>query len=419
MLDTTRRLSVRTIVLASVILMASLPSQGASVLARTIGPDHGSPATDPQASPSPPAIVSPPPAGKSVNADTFAITGTAQAGMLVKVYNAASAVVGSAVANATGAFSVTVPLTQNAGNIFSASATDAGGAESVRITVPTITEDSVAPVISGVTLASVSPTGATITWSTNEPTNSTVRYGAATVPASTLTDPALKTAHSVALTGLPPSTEAFYMLTSCDAAGNCDATLHASFTTAAAPPTPTPAAGAPTPVTPVLRIKLVRGWNLMSVPRRLAEDKVGDVMSGVADRVYTYNATGGWDFATSVGGVWTGTLTSIEDGKAYWVNSLVDGDLTLTLAPKDPSRPAPRYSLPAGWNLIGYTTLDLAPSVNVSAYLAPLAEKWVSLYRYDPNTGYEIARPAGGGFGTVEIGRGYIINLSEQGDLVP
>ncbi|MBI2906509.1 MAG: CHRD domain-containing protein [Chloroflexi bacterium] len=434
-----------------------------AITAQSSAGGSNTPATNAQftvdnTSPLPPTIASPAAAGVSVNTATINITGTAGPAVLIKVYNAASVVVGSASADATGAFSVSVPLSLNAANVFTASATSGAGVESVRVPVPTIIHDNVPPAISGVTVSNVSATGAIIAWTTNEPATSTVRFGNTTATSLTAGDSALNTAHSVGLSGLTPASQSFYTVTSCDAAGNCDTTLQAAFTTAEAPPifgggggggggggftpptptrTPTPRATAtptatptptptptptatPTPVTPILTIKLAKGWNLISVPRRLVEDNIADVMGAVADKVYTYNTTtGGWDFATSAGGAWTGTLTDIEDGKGYWVNSLIDGELTLTLEPKELLKVlTPRYSLAAGYNLIGFTSMDLLPSGNLNGYLASLAGKWVSLYRYDTALGYEIARP-GSGFNSLDMGRGYIINLSEQGDLIP
>ncbi|WP_149111519.1 Ig-like domain-containing protein [Limnoglobus roseus] len=98
--------------------------------------------------------VSDPTVPLSVNAATFPIAGTAEAGSLVKVYrdvnnngviDAGDAVVGTQVA-ATGSYSIAVPLTADAANDFLVTATDAAGNESVVADVPTITEDSTAPV---------------------------------------------------------------------------------------------------------------------------------------------------------------------------------------------------------------------------------------------------------------------------------
>ncbi|MBI2907584.1 MAG: hypothetical protein HYX92_08025 [Chloroflexi bacterium] len=404
-----------------------------------------------------PVVVSPSAGGAITNAANFTISGTAEADMLVRIKDAAGAVAGQQqLAGGATAWSIGVPLIANAANSFTVTATSA--VESPPTAVPTITQDSIPPVISGVTVSNLSATGAIITWTTSEPATSTVRFGTTTATPLTAGDSALNTAHSVGISGISPATQSFYTVTSCDAAGNCDTTLQASFVTADSPPilggggggggggvfvpptptrTPTPRAtptptvtptptptptptATPTPVSPVVTIKLAKGWNLISVPRRLVEDSVADVLGAVADKVYTYDTTTGeWDFGTSSDGAWTGSLTSIEDGKGYWINSLIDGELNLTLEPKELlTVPTPRYSLAGGYNLIGFTSMDLLPSANLGGHLASLAGKWVSIYRYSPETGYEIARP-GAGFNSLEMGRGYIINLSEQGDLVP
>ena len=85
----------------------------------------------------------------------------------------------------------------------------------------TYTPDTTPPVISSVS-ATATPTGdATITWTTNEASNSSVAYG--TNPkslASSGSDPALTTSHSLTVHGLAPGTTYSFRVTSVDRAGN-------------------------------------------------------------------------------------------------------------------------------------------------------------------------------------------------------
>ncbi len=106
-------------------------------------------------------VVTSPTAPTTVNAATFPITGTAAANSLVKVYSDANnngaidgsdAVVG--MQQLTGGatdFSISTSLTQDAANNFLVTATAPSSAESAPVDVPTITEDSTAPLAPVVT----------------------------------------------------------------------------------------------------------------------------------------------------------------------------------------------------------------------------------------------------------------------------
>jgi glucose/arabinose dehydrogenase len=94
------------------------------------------------------------------------------------------------------------------------------------------TSDVTPPVISGLTATAVAATSATIQWTTNEASDSQVDYGPTTSYGSTTTlDPTLRTAHTVALSGLTDGTTYHYRVKSKDAAGNLAASSDATFTT--------------------------------------------------------------------------------------------------------------------------------------------------------------------------------------------
>ncbi|MBI2910297.1 MAG: right-handed parallel beta-helix repeat-containing protein [Chloroflexi bacterium] len=190
-------------------------------------------------------------------------------------------------------------------------------------------------------------------------------------------------------------------------------------TEAAATVTPSPTATATsTPATRVT-IRLGKGWNLVSTPARLANPSVRAVFGGIADKVYHLDAsTGGWDYGVAAGAQWTGNLTAVEEGEGYWVNALADGSVSLDVLPRNPAAPPPTYPLVSGWNMIGYTNRDLAPSASVNAYLASLKTGWTSLYRYTPGVGFELAKP-GFGFSDLDLGRGYFLYVDAAGVLTP
>jgi len=104
--------------------------------------------------PSAPAVTSPT-TTQAVNAAAFDITGTADAGSLVQVYqdvnnngviDAGDTLVGQQqLGVGLTDYSISTPLTQGAANDFLVTATDAAGNESPPTDVPTITADTVAP----------------------------------------------------------------------------------------------------------------------------------------------------------------------------------------------------------------------------------------------------------------------------------
>jgi hypothetical protein len=102
-----------------------------------------------------PPVVTTPAGVVTVNAGTFNIIGTAPADSLVRIYSdlnnnglvdGADAVVGQQqLTGGATAYNISVPLTQDLANDFTATADDAALAESSAVNVPTITEDSTAP----------------------------------------------------------------------------------------------------------------------------------------------------------------------------------------------------------------------------------------------------------------------------------
>ena len=178
-------------------------------------------------------------------------------------------------------------------------------------------------------------------------------------------------------------------------------------------------------VTHKLDIELKSGWNLISVPRLLEEPALIDVFEGVTtvEKVYTFQ-DGAWH-AKVYDGTWNDVLAltpidTIDDGKGYWVYANEPTTITLSLKTLGyVDLTPPDYPLDMGWNMIGYTTMQIEPDMPTNVYLANLDGVWKSLYRFTPATGYEVAKPPAFGFGTIELCRGYWIYVNEVGVLVP
>ncbi|MBI2906269.1 MAG: S8 family serine peptidase [Chloroflexi bacterium] len=177
-------------------------------------------------------------------------------------------------------------------------------------------------------------------------------------------------------------------------------------------PTSTPSGAAAS------QLQLAEGWNFISVPGPQLDPSLGAVFAynPSVTRVNAFQ-DGNWVSALRGPDGWSGPLAQISDGKGYWVYSSSPATLSLRPKPVDPMTPPPSYPLQEGWSMIGYTS-SLA-AMPVDSYLASLKNRWISLYRYDPATGWQVARPGGLGFGEVQRGKAYWLYLSAAGMLVP
>ena len=124
---------------------------------------------------------------------------------------------------------------------YMATSADGSGnsASSVDFTFTTAAADTTAPVISNVAASNITATSADITWTTDEAADSRADYGPDTSYGSFETDAAIVASHSINLTGLEASSTYHYMATSADGSGNSASSVDFTFTTAAAPATPT------------------------------------------------------------------------------------------------------------------------------------------------------------------------------------
>ncbi|MBI5197013.1 MAG: fibronectin type III domain-containing protein [Nitrospirae bacterium] len=111
--------------------------------------------------------------------------------------------------------------------------TSISGDSSVTTIAP---PDLTPPSITGIGTTNLSDTGATVVWGTDEPATTQIEYGLTTAYGqSSSLDNAQVTTHSVALSGLAPSTTYHYRVKSVDAAGNTAISGDYTFTTADPP----------------------------------------------------------------------------------------------------------------------------------------------------------------------------------------
>ena len=131
-----------------------------------------------------------------------------------------------------------IDLAPNTTHYFKVESADSSGNSSLGTETSFITSslppDTTPPLISLVSVAPASTT-AQVTWTTNEAANSKVYYGTTTPlvlgSASTASDGAFLTSHSLNLTGLTASTTHYMVVESKDAANNTATSSETSFNT--------------------------------------------------------------------------------------------------------------------------------------------------------------------------------------------
>jgi hypothetical protein len=193
-------------------------------------------------------------------------------------------------------------------------------------------------------------------------------------------------------------------------------------------------------------VPLSPGWNLVSLPGDPVDPSIDSVLppSHPATQVLTFDPSdpnGPWLVATrAADGTWTGTLSSMVAGHAYWINTGAFTPMTSLIPERDPAAVLPTVSVVAGWNLVPIidlqqtvapTQANLAtrggalaalvpltanPGFNAATYFASIA--WSVAYGFDTqaNQWRKITAIAGDFIGQ---GKGYWVWATRDGTLVP
>lgn len=179
------------------------------------------------------------------------------------------------------------------------------------------------------------------------------------------------------------------------------------------------------------KLHLLKDWNLVSVPWQLANSDINALNTTKVARIYYYDAASSpkvWKYAIydRANDTWSGTLTTIDDGKGYWMFASAPDDVPINLKPVEGGGTPPAYPLKAGWNMIGYTQKDLKPYLYTVVYIWPDLyyqsdmEKpiWDAMYEWTGSE-YKAQYPWEIGYQRVVITRGYWIFLQDDDTLVP
>jgi len=165
----------------------------------------------------------------------------------------------------------------------------------------------------------------------------------------------------------------------------------------------------------VANITLVEGWNLISLPLIPLDSAIGAVLSGLDDVISVWYWAGQW-YSFVPGGPYD--LTSMTDGKAYWIN--MGANQTLHLAGREMPEGAqlpPTYPVVAGWNMVGFKSIPWnATNVTAEDYLAGTDP--VRIYGFENGSWFFISGPPYDD-PKMEPGLGYWVAFTEPGTIYP
>jgi hypothetical protein len=164
------------------------------------------------------------------------------------------------------------------------------------------------------------------------------------------------------------------------------------------------------------------GMNLISLPGQPSDPAINSVLSATSpvDLVMYYdNASGTYkssvrDTATSL---FVGDVATINAGKSYWVRANAAFTLSVLIPPQEAGTLPPEIAVGAGFNAVGVWDIAGEGTIFADQYFGSVS--WTTAYSYDPTpgAGWAVLRPSRGD--TVTSGTGYIVYVSEKGELTP
>jgi hypothetical protein len=159
-------------------------------------------------------------------------------------------------------------------------------------------------------------------------------------------------------------------------------------------------------------IQLHSGWNLISLPLTPEDTNILNVMSPITgnwNSVWSYEG-GRWKRYDLAGPDFLNTLTIMEPGKGYWLH--MKSDDTLSISGSEPT--VKSIPLTAGWNLVGYNSLN---SKSTAEAMSSVAGNWNSVWSYEGGNWkrYDMTGPNFLNTLTfMEPGKGYWLNMKSS-----
>ena len=167
----------------------------------------------------------------------------------------------------------------------------------------------------------------------------------------------------------------------------------------------------------VANITLNEGWNLISLPLIPLDSSINAVLAGILNDV---KSVWYWDAAAAPARWYSfapgaaSDLTSMRDGKAYWINMKTAQTLNVAgrQMPVGTQLP-PAYDVVVGWNMVGFKSIDNATA---AGYLD--GTKYVRIYGYKNGEWFLIPGPDYNN-PEMEPGLGYWVAFTERGTIYP
>ena len=164
---------------------------------------------------------------------------------------------------------------------------------------------------------------------------------------------------------------------------------------------------------PTFDLFLQPGWNLISLPARPVSPAPSALFANTTvEAVVRFDPEVGLMASTSTLGVWSGEVTELVEGEAYWVYARRFETTGVELAGSRSPLIFTTQSLRRGVNYLGVVTRDVGnavvgvePSpVEASDYLESIAGKWERIVRFDPDParGFEWLTPSMDGWNGVD-----------------
>ncbi len=134
-------------------------------------------------------------------------------------------------------------------------------------------------------------------------------------------------------------------------------------------------------------LQLQAGWNLISLPVVPTQTAIAKLLLPLIQLhelviVWSFTPPATWSFFNP-GPPTSGTLTTMVDGKGYWVNVKEAVNMTVVGYIIPPASSPPSYSLATGWNLVGFKPQPTIQNETVVNYLASLDSKYGSVWVFD------------------------------------
>ena len=171
------------------------------------------------------------------------------------------------------------------------------------------------------------------------------------------------------------------------------------------------------------KVPLSPGWNLVSFPGTPTDNTVSGVMgANPATTVLGYQ-NGEWLTASKSGSDWAGTLSKVEAGYGYWINTTAFTAISTLIPEANPAAVLPTVPVAKGWNLLGVVDIALnAASTavdggNSGTYFSSI--DWSVAYQFDTQGNTWVKSVAGTTDNRIATARGYWVWANKAGTLVP